>query len=268
MIKIFVFSLSLFAAYATWASEIPKQGDVIQGAYRVYASTILGEELLHTVPLPKGEWVVIGIFDSFSRPVPHANTMRKDGLVPMRELLLAKVSPSKTLEAAIYIKANSENKRISWVDEFCIGKEPKALYVNNYDTVLHDQRCTTIQTSSYLQKQTERTNFIRSFFDERGIRFESGMIMVQNTEYDSTGKYLRFDTYYFPTTYGLDNPGVDQSASSPWTKANISKDKKLLSFIKGLEAWSNENSSLLQVYFIDPKREPKQIELYSGKATW
>jgi hypothetical protein len=88
------------------------------------------------------------------------------------------------------------------------------------------------------------------------------MIKVQNTEYDQAGKYLRFDTYYFPSVYGLGSGDGGNLVNSAWHKTNLVLDDRKQRFIKGLTEWADQNSILLARFFNNPNIPVEQINLY------
>lgn len=240
--------------------ELPKPGDLISGSYNVYEDGLVSKRLLRKIPLPEGNWIVARAEANTSKNNPYTRVTYAPML--MHEMVLAKVDKSNKLEAAIYLRTNVEEHAYKWDTEFCKDENNNFIYSNNHGTSLYVQRCTSIRASTYLQGSTAGQNAVREFYNSKGIKFDSNAIWVQNTEYDDNGNYVRFDTYYFPSADGLENPSIGNMPTSPWFKTNYITDPKKVKFIGGLEKWANENSALLNKFFYKTDAPVEQLKLY------
>lgn len=236
----------------------PKKGDIISGSYQVFEKGITGNRLLRKVPLPEGNWIVVSAWDRKSTNNPYA----KVDPIDLRDMVLAQVDKNNRLIAAIYLTTNKESRYYKWDPEYCKDVNNRFLYSNTYGTSLYEQRCTSIQPSTYLQSSTPGQNAVREFYNSKGIKFDSNAIMVQTSEYDQNGNLLRMDIFYFPSTYGLENPQVGNLTMSPWFKTNYQQDPKKVKFLEGLEKWANEYSALQNKYFNGSDKPVDPIGLY------
>lgn len=260
------FSTSLFVLalikinFSFAQSDLPKQGDVIVGAYQVQADGLTGKSLLRSIPLPGGEWVVVNAWDRPS--VNNALAGNRVQPVLLREMVLAQVNKSNQLVAAIYFTTNLESHAYKWDPNYCNDVNDNFIYSNKYGTDMWQQRCTNIMATGYLQSSTPGQNKVRDFYNSRGIKFDSNALRVQTSEYDHNGNILRFDLFYFPNTYGLENPSVGNITMSPWFKTNYKQDPKKVKFVEGLQKWADEYSTLQNKYFGGENKPVEKIELY------
>lgn len=248
----------LMASLSLAADDLPKQGDLIKGSYQVYEEGLFGKRLLRSIPLPEGDWVVVNAWDRKSVNNPYA----KVNPINLREMVLAQIDNNNRLVAAIFFTTNLESRAYKWDPEYCKDLNNKFIYSNTYGTTLYEQRCTSIQPTGYLQSSTPGQNIVREFYNSKGVKFDSNAIMVQTSEYDQNANLLRLDLFYFPSTYGLENPQTGNLTMSPWFKTNYQQDPKKVKFLEGLEKWANEYSALQNKYFNGSDKPVEPINLY------
>lgn len=259
-------SVSLFVAalinvnLAFASGDLPKQGDVITGSYQVHTDGLMGKSLLRSIPLPAGDWIVVNAWDRPS--VNNALAGNRVSPVSLREMVLAQVNKNNQLVAAIYFTTNLESHAYRWDPNYCNDVNDNFIYSNKYGTDLWQQRCTNIVATGYLQSSTPGQNKVRDFYNSKGIKFDSNTLRVQTSEYDHNGNILRFDLFYFPNTYGLENPSVGNATMSPWFKTNYQQDPKKVKFIDGLKQWADEYSNLQNKYFSGSDKPVDKIDLY------
>lgn len=240
------------------ADELPKQGDVIKGSYKVYEDGLVGKRLLRSIPLPEGDWIVVSAWERKSVNNPYA----KVNPITLQEMVLAQVDKNNKLTAAIFFTTNAEMRAYKWDPEYCKDTNNRFIYSNTYGTTLYEQRCTTIQPTGYLQSSTPGQNKVREFYNSKGIKYDSNAIMVQTSEYDQNANLLRLDIFYFPSTYGLENPQFGNLTMSPWFKTNYQQDPKKVKFFEGLKKWANDYSALQNKYFSGSDKPVDPIPLY------
>lgn len=240
------------------ASELPKQGDILKGSYQVFEDGLMGKRLLRSIPLPEGDWIVVNAWEKKSVNNPYA----KVNPIALQDIVLAQINKKNQLVAAIYLTTNIESRAYKWDPEYCKDVNNRFIYSNTYGTTLYEQRCTSIQPSTYLQSSTPGQNAVREFYNSRGIKFDSNAIMVQTSEYDQNADLLRIDLFYFPSAYGLENPQVGNLTMSPWFKTNYPQDPKKIKFLEGLQNWADEYSALQHKYFNGSDKPVEPISLY------
>jgi hypothetical protein len=256
-----LFTATLFKVSICFASsDLPRQGDIITGSYQVHSSGLIGKTLLRSIPLPAGDWIVVNAWDRPS--VNNALAGNKIQPVSLREIVLAQVNANNQLIAAVYFTTNLESHAYRWDPNYCNDVNDNFIYSNQYGTDLWQQRCTNIMATGYLQSSTPGQNQVRAFYNSRGIKFDSNALRVQTSEYDHRGNILRLDLFYFPSTYGLENPSVGNSTMSPWFKTNYKQDPKKVKFIEGLQKWADEYSNLQNKYFSGSDKPVDKIDLY------
>lgn len=258
-ISVSLFVAALISINLAFASgDLPKQGDVITGSYQVHTDGLMGKSLLRAIPLPAGDWIVVNAWD---RPAIN-NPFAGNKSIPLREMVLAQVNKNNQLIAAIYFTTNLASLAYKWDPNYCNDVNDNFIYSNKYGTDLWQQRCTSIAATGYLQSSTPGQNKVRDFYNSRGIKFDTNTLRVQLSEYDHNGNILRFDIFYFPSTYGLENPPVGNATMSPWFKTNYKQDPKKIKFIEGLQQWSDEYSNLQNKYFGGSDKPVDKIDLY------
>jgi hypothetical protein len=242
------------------SNDLPKQGDLISGSYQVHIDGLAEKGLLRSIPLPAGEWIIVSAWDRPS--VNNALAGNRIQPVSLREIVLAQVNKSNQLVAAIFFTTNLESHAYRWDPNYCNDVNDNFIYSNQYGTDLWQQRCTNIMVTGYLQSSTPGQNKVREFYNSKGIKFDSNALRVQTSEYDHRGNILRFDLFYFPSTYGLENPSVGNPTMSPWFKTNYKQDPKKVKFIEGLQKWADEYSNLQNKYFSGSDKLVDKIDLY------
>lgn len=242
-------------------SDLPKPGEILSGSYPVIEEGLFGKKLLRSIPLPEGDWIVVNAWDKQS----VNNAFAKQNPIKLRDMVLVQVDSRKNILAAIYLTTNLESRAYKWDTEYCKDTSNNFIYSNNYGGGIQAQRCTFIKTTTYLASSTAGQNSVREFYNVRGFRYDPITVMVQNSEYDQNGNFLRIDYFYFPSTQGLENPASANVTSSPWFKSNYKTDPQKVKFIEGLEVWANQNSDLLNRYFGGSDKRVEQIPLYKYK---
>jgi hypothetical protein len=182
--------------------------------------------------------------------------------VSLREMVLAQVNKSNQLIAAIFFTTNLASTPYKWDPNYCQDVNDNFIYSNKYGTDLWKERCTNIMATGYLQSSTPGQNRVRDFYNSRGIKFDSNAVRVQTSEIDTIGNILRIDLFYFPNTYGLENPSVGNATMSPWFKTNYKQDPKKVKFIDGLKQWADEYSNLQNKHFSGSDKPAERMELY------
>lgn len=260
--KTLIFALFLMGLcnLSVASTDLPKQGDVLKGSYQIHANGLLGKSLLRSIPLPEGDWIVVNAWDRPS--VNNALNGNKVSPVQLREMVLAQVNKNNQLIAAIYFTTNLESHAYKWDPNYCNDVNDNFIYSNKYGTDLWHQRCTNIVATGYLQSSTPGQNKVREFYNAKGIKFDSSSIRVQTSEYDHMGNILRLDLFYFPNTYGLENPSTGNATMSPWFKTNYKQDPKKVKFIDGLKKWSDDYSNLQNKFFSGSDKNVESINLY------
>ncbi len=259
--KIFIFFILIFFSTASFASDgLPKQGEVIRDSFKVYEDGKSNRGVIRSIPLPKGEWIVVNTSERKSQNIAIVG----ERITPINlvDLVLAQVDINNQLIAAIYLTTNNTTQSYKWYIDYCKDSNDSFIYRNTYDGGFWQQRCTSIRPSTYLQSSTPGQNAVRNFYNSKGIKFNANAIMVQLSEIGTNGDLLRLDFFYFPNTYQLENPIVGNLTLSPWFKTNYKQDPVKVKFIEGLQIWSDSYSNLLNKFFNGSDKPIDKFDLY------
>ena len=237
--------------------DLPKQNEIIKDSYKVFGDGILGDGFLRSIPLPTGDWIVVNARDYRSR-----NTSLNITFVPLREIILAQVDKNNQLVAAMVLVTNLDQRSWNYHAEFCKDLDNNFLYSNSYGTALWQQRCTSLSSVPYLQSSSSEAKEVQQFYNSRGIKFPSNAIKVHISKFDQMGNMVRIEIFYFPNTYGLENPYTTNLESSPWSKNIVENDPIKVKFINGLKEWSEKYSALMLENFDGQNKISKDISLY------
>jgi hypothetical protein len=255
-----IFFIAVFKPSNGYAStELPKQGEIIRGSYMVYTDGLMGKSLIRSIPIPDGDWIVVSAWDRNSVNKAIATSVTP---IKLRDMVLAQVNSNNQLIAAIYLTTNTTSQPYKWDPDYCKDTHDRFIYSNTYGTGMWNQRCTTIQPSTYLQSSTPGQNRVRDFYNSKGIKFDGNAIMVQTSEIGHNGDFLRLDFFIFPSVYGLDNPPVGNLTTSPWFKTNYKQDPKKVEFFDNLKKWADEYANLQNQYFSGSDKPMDRLGLF------
>ena len=220
-----------FLSSITFAQNNTYQvGQKIESNYQVYTRGIFGNSLLHNIPLPDEKWEVILINDKLNDITVGSSFTRAE----MREVILISTDEKNKLKAAIYIYTTAAQINYKWIDDYCTNQSDNLIYLNLYGTALYDERCLSIQLNTYLQGSGPRSNYIREYFNARGITYSLNMLNVRNSKISSSGGKILVELYIFPDYFNFENPKVGAIGTHPWHKSNFKNDPKKIQFIEKL----------------------------------
>jgi hypothetical protein len=247
-------SLVLSLQHQSYAQEY-SPGQSISVKHQEIRKGLFGESYLHNIPLPKGEWIVI-----LTNEKLNDLGFKK---VPMKEIILARVSPDNKLLSTIYLYFSNSFENINWLDEYCQDRKDNFLYINNFETVLFNQRCLSIEPANYLRGTGRRVNELKNFYNSKGIDYAQNIIKITHSIYNSNGKKLQLEHYIFPREYGFKFEENYNITANPWHKTNIDSNSEKQDFINHLSEWSIKYSDILFKSFTEPEGQTLTLENFN-----
>lgn len=241
-----------FLSSITFAQNNTYQvGQKIESNYQVYTRGIFGNNLLHNIPLPDEKWEVILINDKLNDITVGSSFTRAE----MREAILINTDEKNKLKAAMYIYTTAAHNNFKWIDDYCTNQSDNLIYLNLYGTALYEERCLSIQLNTYLQGSGPRSNYIREYFNARGINYSLNMLKVRKSKISSSSGKILVELYIFPDYFNFENPKVGAIGTHPWHKSNFKNDPKKIQFIEKLINWSEEYSNSVHERFKAPDKQ-------------
>lgn len=217
------------------------------------------DNVFYDLPLPKGEWEV-----QYLRHRTTNNT--NQGMVDVGLGLIE----NGFLKIALEITSVTSTTQTRWSDEPC--KIEPTFYKNDYGTRLWQQKCLTLNPTTFLQNNNQPTRDAIDKLVQRGIKNDFNAVRFVYTRYGDLGKLLIYRMFFFPSAYGLENPLQSNLNASPWYPSRISQDKEKSQFIDELvkysEAFVNEINSYYEgsgqvagtMEFRYPPEKPKALQ--------
>jgi hypothetical protein len=155
----------------------------------------------------------------------------------------------------MYIYTTAAHNNFKWIDDYCANQSDNLIYFNLYGTALYEERCLSIQLNTYLQGSGPRSNYIREYFNARGITYSLNMLNVRNSKISSSGGKILVELYIFPDYFNFENPQVGAIGTHPWHKSNFKNDPKKIQFIEKLVDWSETYSNSVHERFKAPDKQ-------------
>jgi hypothetical protein len=260
--------LTLCIAHLLCASALAQTaGQTVQGHLDVLDES--NRTLVYKLPLSPGVWSVqhVGVRNSSG----SGNSRIKD----VRLLLVE----DGALKQAIEVTAKIDSAPTRWNDEPC-RIEP-VLHKNSYGTKLWTQKCLTVVPSTFLQLNNEPTRVTLDVLGKQKVKHDFNAITSIYTRYGDYGKFLVIKNYFFPSTYGLDNPVVGLMNASPYhpSQIEVHPEKKQFvdSLVKYMEAVvpaydrayeGKDAPKLSALVYLEPKDAPAgSVQAPASKAS-
>lgn len=190
----------------------------------------------YDVPLPKGEWEV-----SYIRHRTTNNT--NQGMVDIGLGLIE----DNFLKMVVEITSVTSSTQTRWNDEPC--KIEPVFYKNDYGTRLWQQKCLTLNATTFLQNNNQATRDAIDKLVKRGVKNDFNAVRFVYTRYGDLGKLLTYRIFYFPTVYKLENPVNGNLNASPWYPARVAQDLEKSNFIAELVKFSEKFVNEINSYY-------------------
>jgi hypothetical protein len=194
------------------------------------------DNVFYDVPLPKGEWEV-----SYIRHRTTNNT--NQGMVDIGLGLIE----DNFLKIAIEITSVTSSTQTRWTDEPC--KIDPVFYKNDYGTRLWQQKCLTLNATTFLQNNNQPTRDAIDKLVQRGIKNDFNAVRFVYTRYGDLGKLLIYRIFYFPSVYKLENPVQGNLNASPWYPARVAQDPEKSKFMDELVKYSEAFVDEINSYY-------------------
>jgi hypothetical protein len=218
-----------FAAAILLSLALPAQGQSVFNkpvGVKVQGSVEIGHA---RVPLPEGEWILLGKMEALSGGGPNG--------VPLHRVFLAQVK-DKVLAGAVLINTNVEGVIGGWkrntncdrVDTHFVdadrnydGKNRECFWVNHVTTGVGSNTWTSI-TGAY------------AYMDKNGIRRPSTVVAALYS-ISRNSNFVDVTYWFNPEVEGFDPPKVVDWHNNDWHKSRIVEDPKKLAYVEKLKNW-------------------------------
>jgi len=252
----FVFvALYLFSSVLL-AQDLLSPGDTLKKVYRVTEQSFGGTRLLHSVPLPPDDWLVV-------RTQNYEASMKGGGSerIPMRTVSLAQISKDNRLAMGVFVRSNTSSQRMRWTDEPCKGSD--FLFVNKFDGGIWNQKCLTIRLQTFLQTNDSAQNRSREFMATRGIKYSANILTASVSRLDDKGGFLTVMVYLFPERYGFENPVESVLARHPWHASLFKADPEKVKFVNAYAKWAESYAETIFKLYDNPTASIEEVKMFS-----
>lgn len=226
------------------ASHAEPVGTVV--TEKVSLENISGRDVVDTIPIPEGKWLIIANLANRTSDSATAHDMRT--------VWLAQSENGKLIHM-IVIRAKVSTGKTRWLDEPC--KAEGVLFKDNYGTSMYQQKCLVIRSTRFLQSDDKMTAEALEVLSKANITNSANGIKSEFVRYDETGKLLIYMLYVFPDAYGFENPAMASMNLSPWHFTKISNDPKKVEFIEAVKKYDQYLVEKINMAYENPKADVK-----------
>ncbi len=241
---------------ALLAQDLLSPGDTLKKVYRVTEPSLGGTRLLHSIPLPPDDWLVVRT-ENYQASIKGGGSER----IPMRSVSLAQVSKDNQVSMAAFIRSNASSQRMRWTDEPCKGSD--FLFMNNFGGGIWNQKCLTIRLETYLQTNNAVQNQSREFLSTKGIKYAANTITANIYRLDDKGGYLFVSILLFPDRYGFENPIESVLARHPWHASLFKADPEKVKFINAYAKWAESYAETIFKLYDNPTAGIEEVKMFS-----
>lgn len=249
-VAIYIFSSGLLA------QDLLSPGDTLKKVYRVTEPSLGGTRLLHSIPLPPDDWLVVRT-ENYEASIKGGGSER----IPMRTVSLAQVSKDNQVSMAAFIRSNASSQRMRWTDEPCKGSD--LLFMNNFGGGIWNQKCLTIRLETYLQTNNAVQNRSREFLSAKGIKYAANIITANIYRLDDKGGYLFVSIFLFPDRYDFENPIESVLARHPWHASLFKADPEKVKFINAYAKWAESYAETIFKLYDNPTASIEEVKMFS-----
>ena len=254
VINVFVALYALSSALL--AQDLLSPGDTLKKVYRVTEPSLGGTRLLHSIPLPPDDWLVVRT-ENYEASIKGGGSER----IPMSTVSLAQVSKDNQVSMAAFIRSNASSQRMRWTDEPCKGSD--FLFMNNFGGGIWNQKCLTIRLETYLQTNNAVQNRSREFYATRGIKYSANTLTASISRLDDKGGFLTVLVYLFPDRYGFENPVESVVARHPWHASLFKSDPEKVKFINAYAKWAESYAETIFKLYDNQRASIEEVKMFS-----
>ncbi len=254
VINVFVALYALSSALL--AQDLVSPGDTLKKVYRVTEPSFGGTRLLHSIPLPPDDWLVV-------RTENYETSSKGGGLerIPMRSVTLAKITKDNHLAMGVFVRSNTSSQRTRWTDEPCKGSD--FLFMNNFGGGIWNQKCLTIRLQTFLQTNNAAQDQSRELAATRGVKYSANTLTASITRLDDKGRFLTVMVYLFPERYGFENPVESVLARHPWHASLFKADPEKVKFVNAYAKWAESYAETIFKLYDNPTASIEEVKIFS-----